>query len=212
MLKLILLPGMDGTGKLFESLANRLSATYEIEVVEYPTDRCLSYTELKSLVQSVIPISRSFVLLAESFSTPLAVTIAADNPSNLKGLILCTGFVSRPLLGWRRFIASYLAPILLSRPVPDSAIRAFLADSSASRELLTAIRSAVASVDPKVLSDRLHSILTCDVRTDLDKIHSPVFYLQATRDRLVSPSCFEAIRGIKPGVTAAQIAGPHLIL
>lgn len=125
MLKLILLPGMDGTGKLFESLANRLSATYEIEVVEYPTDRCLSYTELKSLVQSVIPISRSFVLLAESFSTPLAVTIAADNPSNLKGLILCTGFVSRPLLGWRRFIASYLAPILLSRPVPDSAIRAF---------------------------------------------------------------------------------------
>jgi pimeloyl-[acyl-carrier protein] methyl ester esterase len=83
--KLILLPGMDGTGELFKDLLAKLSGEFETEVVRYPTDRYLSYQQLKELVQISTPASAPYVLVAESFSTPLAVLCTAGRP-NLKGL------------------------------------------------------------------------------------------------------------------------------
>ena len=212
MLKLILLPGMDGTGKLFEPLANRLNPTFAIQVVQYPTDQCLSYTELERLVQSALPASQPFVILAESFSTPLSVMCAAHNPPNLKGLILCAGFVTTPVRGWRRFLYSRLAPIVLNRALPDIVIRSFLAGSGAPPSLQTAIQSAISSVKPNVLVHRLHTILTCNVRAELATVAVPILYLQAKQDRLVKTSCLNEIQRIKPSLTVEQLRGPHLLL
>jgi pimeloyl-ACP methyl ester carboxylesterase len=212
MPKLILLPGMDGTGKLFEPLTNQFDSTSDIEVVEYPADQSLSYPDLINLVRSAIPQSEPFVLLAESFSSPLAVMCAASGPSNLKGLILCAGFVSSTVYGWRQSIYSRLASLILKRTPPDIVIRSFLVGPNASTALLAAIRSAISSVDSKVLAHRLRTILTCDARAYLAKVQVPMLYLQATQDRLVGPSCLEEIRHIKPQMTVEQIGGPHLLL
>ena len=86
--KLILLPGMDGTGELFADFVKALP-NLEIEVMRYPTDRHLSYEQLVPIVRSGISASEPFVFVAESFSTPLAIKLAADNPSNLKGVVIC---------------------------------------------------------------------------------------------------------------------------
>jgi hypothetical protein len=212
MLKLILLPGMDGTGKLFEPLTTHLNSSFEIEAVEYPTDQCLTYPELERMIQSSIPASQPFAILAESFSTPLAVMCAARNPPNLKGLILCAGFVSSPVRGLRRSLYSCLAPIVLNRTPPNTVIRTFLAGPNAPPELLTAIQSAISSVDRKVLLYRLRTILTCDARPELAKVTVPILYLQAKQDRLINPSCLDEIRRIKPSLTVEQLTGPHLLL
>jgi pimeloyl-[acyl-carrier protein] methyl ester esterase len=103
--KLVLLPGMDGTGNLFADFVEALPDTFEVEVVHYPNNVCLSYTELMTFVQSAAPPSEPFVLVAESFSTPLAIQYAATNPPDLRGLVICAGFVTTPLQGWRRFLA-----------------------------------------------------------------------------------------------------------
>ena len=211
-MKLILLPGMDGTGKLFEDFSKLLSTTYEIEVVQYPSNECRSYSELECLVLSAIPVSAPFVIVAESFSSPLAVLCAARRPSNLKGLVICAGFVCSPVRGWRRYVFLRLTRILFSRHLPDPAISFFLTGRNSPPALLAAVRSAISSVKPKVLSDRLLTILGCDVRAELLKIDIPILYLRAKQDRLVRLVCLQEIQRIRPQVMVEEIQGPHLLL
>ena len=70
-LRFVLLPGMDGTGELFADFVDALPKSFETVRVRYPADRCLSYSELEELVQAAC--SEPFMLVAESFSTPLAI-------------------------------------------------------------------------------------------------------------------------------------------
>ncbi len=86
--KLVLLPGMDGTGELFDSFVKALPQSFTTEIVRYPPNRCLTSSELLHLVDSNAFGSEPFVLIAESFSSPLAIQWAATNPLNLKGLVI----------------------------------------------------------------------------------------------------------------------------
>lgn len=51
-LRAVLLPGMDGTGELFSEFVAALPVGLESVTVRYPTDRCLSYSELEELVRA----------------------------------------------------------------------------------------------------------------------------------------------------------------
>jgi len=88
----------------------------------------------------------------------------------------------------------------------------FLVGPGAPQSLHTAVRAAIRSVKPKVLTVRLRQILAVDARIALGKVSVPILYIQAKQDRMVGPSCLEEIRGIKPQVDVACIEGPHLIL
>ena len=76
---LVLLPGLDGTGLLFQPLVECLPDAIEPVVVSYPPDQKLGYEELLPLVLERLPAA-PFVLLGESFSGPLAVMAAATAP------------------------------------------------------------------------------------------------------------------------------------
>jgi pimeloyl-[acyl-carrier protein] methyl ester esterase len=211
-LKVVLLPGMDGTGKMFADFVKALPETFDVETVSYPVDQCLSYSELLGLVQSFVPRSERYVIVAESFSTPLAIQWAATNPPNLKGIVLCAGFVVSPVQGWLRSVCSYLAPLLFVVALPKSVARFLLVGSNASISLVATVRTAVSSVKSTVMSARLRAVLACDARAELAQVTMPILYLQATEDRLVNRVCVEEIRRIRPQTTVAAIAGPHLIL
>ena len=73
---LILLPGMDGTGQLFEPLVSALAGEFEIKVVTYPTSTPLGYSELEAIAREAIPKEGSYVILGESFSGPIAIALA----------------------------------------------------------------------------------------------------------------------------------------
>jgi pimeloyl-ACP methyl ester carboxylesterase len=209
--RLVLLPGMDGTGDLFADFVSALPDGFETGIVRYPTEVFLSYSELMPLVQSFAPASEPFVLVAESFSTPLAIQFAATNPPNLKGLVLCAGFASSPTRGWMRFIGSLLAPLLFRMGLPDFAAKHWLVGPDASPGLLSAVKSAISSVQPEVLSARFSAVLDCDARGDLSRVAVPILCLQAQKDRLVPAFSLDEIRRIKPLVTVREISGPHLL-
>jgi pimeloyl-[acyl-carrier protein] methyl ester esterase len=107
---LVLLPGLDGTGKLFTELLRALDCRVASIVVPYPTDVALGYDELETLVRAALPAQGSYVLLGESFSGPLAIRIAARPPPGLVGLILSVTFASNPYprWAWARSLAAYL--------------------------------------------------------------------------------------------------------
>jgi pimeloyl-[acyl-carrier protein] methyl ester esterase len=209
---LVLLPGMDGTGKLFADFAAALPGSFVTVTVTYPPDRLLSYAELVELVRAACPAAEPFVLVAESFSTPLAIQYAATNPANLKGVVLVAGFASGPVRGWRRFLVRLLAPILFRMPPPDFAVRRWLVGRGASATLVAAVGAAVSSVRPKVMAERLRMVLSCDVQAEFGRVKVPMWCVQARQDRVVSFLRGEELRRMNPAMEVAVIDGPHLLL
>jgi pimeloyl-[acyl-carrier protein] methyl ester esterase len=211
-LRLILLPGMDGTGELFSEFAAALAGEFEIATVRYPTEQCLSYSELEGFVRAACSITGPFVLLAESYSTPLAIKYAASNPENLVGLVLCAGFATSPMRGWRRYLGWLLAPLMFRILLPNLAAKLWLVGPEASSSLLRSVRSAVSSVKPKVLAARLRGVLACEVRSEMGRVTVPVLYIQAKQDRLIGAACLDELLRIKPQMTVTALEGPHLLL
>src|SRR5690349_18711401 len=95
-MRLVLLPGLDGTGELFAPFTDALAGV-NVQVISYPPDRPMNYAGHEAHVRERLPKSEDYVLLAESFSGPVGISIDASAPSNLRGLILCCSFASNPL-------------------------------------------------------------------------------------------------------------------
>jgi pimeloyl-[acyl-carrier protein] methyl ester esterase len=202
---------MHGSGELFADFASALPTSFDTHSLSYPNDVLLSNLELLDLIRSFVPASEPYILLAESFSTPLAIQFAATNPPNLKGLILCAGFATSPVRGAIRFLAPYLAPVLPFLPA-GVAGAIMVSGSHAPDSILGRLRGAIDSVRPAVLVDRVQSVLACDVLDDLRRVTVPILYMQAAHDRLVSPVCLEEMRRVKPEIEVAVLNGAHVLL
>jgi pimeloyl-ACP methyl ester carboxylesterase len=210
--RLVLLPGLDGTGELFAGLVNALGDRLTAKSVRYPSDESLSLVELAGLVVCGLPASEPLVIVAESFSTPVAIFCAAKHPTNLEGLVLCAGFAASPVHRWLRFLVLWGSRLWRASWTPDFAFRFLLTGTDAPQALIPQVRRAVSSVRPRVLSRRISAVLTCDVLKELSEVTVPILYIQAEQDRLVPPSCFDAIYRINPRTQRESIAGPHLLL
>jgi pimeloyl-[acyl-carrier protein] methyl ester esterase len=203
---------MDGTGDLFSEFIACLPAGFDVAVVRYPATCPFPYAELEHLVRESCPQSEPFVLIAESFSTPLALQYAATNPANLRGIVLCAGFATSPVRGWRRLLASLLASFMFRIPLPGCAAKRWLVGAHASPSLLASVSAAISSVKAEVLSARLRAVLGCDVRKAVSQIRASILYIRAGQDRLVGSGSMEELRQIRPQMEVTVIEGPHLLL
>ena len=208
----MLLPGLDGTGDLFRDFVRVLPPAVDVLTIRYPVDRCLPYSELIDVVRATCPPSVPIVLLAESFSTPLAIQYAGTNPANLKAIVLCAGFATSPMQGLQRLFYSLITPILFRIKLPEFAARLWLVGADAPPSLVNAIQTTVASVQPEVLVARVRAVFACDVRTELKQVTVPILYIQAKQDRLVNAASAEKIKQIKPQTEVVTVDGPHLLL
>lgn len=211
-MKLILLPGMDGTGALFVPFIAALQGEFDTLVVCYPRQRVLSYVELERLVRSELPDSEPFVLVAESFSSPVAIRLAVSAPENLKGVVLCAGFISSPLQGLKRLAALALAPIVFRFSPPSRVLRWFLIGRNDEQSLVNSIRATLSDVKSRVLAARLRFVLNCDERTNLRRLELPILFLRPTQDQVIPDASFQEICATNPGVEMVEVQGPHLIL
>jgi pimeloyl-[acyl-carrier protein] methyl ester esterase len=209
---LVLLPGLDGTGELFKDFIAALPKSCTATIVAYPTDRFLSYSDLRPFVSAAIPQSERIVLVAESFSTPLAVWYAATNPPNLIAVVICAGFVGSPVHDWSGIVRALAKPWLFSLRPPRTIVEYLLLGQNAAPDLLEKLRQALHVVSPDVLSGRVHEVLDCDARDDLRRTKVPLLYLEASNDRLLSSSCKEEFSQIRPDVFFKSVPAPHLLL
>jgi pimeloyl-ACP methyl ester carboxylesterase len=166
--------------------------------------------ELFPFVVDAIPGTQPFVLLAESFSTPLAVRLAATNPASLKGLVICAGFIRNPVRGWLRHTKILHTSLFRVSP-PRFVIEHFLIGAHAPRELRNEVRRALRSVSPAVAASRVQAVMACDVSAQLLRVRVPILYLQADNDRLVGKSSFQEIQELKPDTTLVSIAAAHFV-
>jgi pimeloyl-ACP methyl ester carboxylesterase len=208
-LTLVLLPGMDGSGLLFAEFVAALGTDVEARIVRYPPQTPLGYAELETLVRAALPSDRPFVLLAESFSGPLAISIAAAAPATLRGLILCCTFARLPLpLGLRA----------LARWVPTSSLRAgrwtahVLFGRHATPARLATLTAAVESLTPAVRAARLRALLDVDARDQLARIEVPTLCLHAADDRIMPRAAARLLVKRIPRATLHELAAPHGLL
>lgn len=207
---LVLLPGLDGTGKLFSEFVKSLGSSVDSRIVAYPKDRALGYDELEALVLAALPRDRRFILLGESFSGPIAIRIAARSPAGLVALILCGTFAKNPFpwLGWARPLAAYLPLKSLPRWV-----RAPLMWGSASpRRAPAQADRAIAGVAPAVIRHRIAALLAVDESPALARIRVPTLVLIARHDRVISRAATRRMVDGLPGARLAEFDGPHLLL
>jgi len=207
---LILLPGLDGTGKLYVDFLAELGPRFETRVIAYPKTTPLGYDELEHLVRAALPRDRAYVLCGESFSGPLAIRIAAGGPPSLAGLILCATFSRNPFprLGWARPLAPYLPLKALPRW-----IRAPLMWGSFSpMRAPSGLERAVADVSATVLRRRIAELLEVDESAALRRVASRTLVLRALRDRVISRATTRHMLDALPYADVADIDGPHLLL
>ncbi len=206
---LVLLPGMDGTGELFAPLLRALHPSIPTVVVRYPEGPG-DYAAHEIVARAALPSRHPYVLLGESFSGPVAVSIAASRPEHCVGVILCASFLTspNPLLRPLRPILSWWPP----QKVPSFAAETLLMGRFATPALREAHRQALGQASPATLVARLDAIATVDVRAALESVQVPVLYLRATEDRLVPSAAGEAVMRHARQGQIVDIEGPHFLL
>jgi pimeloyl-ACP methyl ester carboxylesterase len=207
---IILLPGLDGTGKLFNRFVLALGANVDTQIVAYPVNRSLGYAELEILVRAALPTDRPYFLLGESFSGPIAIRIAADPPPGLLGVILCVTFAKNPypLLGWARPLAAWL-PI---RSLPRWVRAPFMWGMPSADGAPAQSERATAGVDEVVLRHRIAALLAVDETAGLARIQIPTLVLSASGDRVIPRAATMHMLRTQPRALSIEIVGPHLLL
>src|SRR5688572_27133984 len=162
-MKLVLLPGLDGTGCLYKPLTQILPPEFSYLVISYPKDKPHSYAELVELVKLQLQAQEDYVLVAESFSGPVAIELAATRPANLKALVLSATFISNPSTVPRSVRALLRGPFFRLEP-PQFFIERYFLGPKPPRHLLESFRSVRHSVPAEVLAFRMRSVLNVDVR------------------------------------------------
>lgn len=211
MTVLVVLPGLDGTATLLSAFKEAVSPIFDsVQLVSYPSGQKASYAELEQIARNALPTEKPFVLLGESFSGPIAISIAANPPKNLIGLVLSATFARNPVMLLRPF--SELARFAPVRMMPSVLLSWMLLGKWATPKLESLLRNALKNVSPDVLRDRAAAALMVDTSAFLGKINVPVLYLRASRDRLITRAVGNEISKGIPQAKIVEISGPHLLL
>jgi len=207
---LVLLPGLDGTGKRLTCFIDALGEHVAHEIIGYPDGQPLGYEELELRVREALPKDRPFVLLGESFGGPIAMRIAATAPPGMVGVVLCGTFAKNPyrLLGW----ASPLICLFPLKSMPRW-LRALLMWGSCDPGRAPAqSERAIAGLAAGVLRRRLSALLSVDASERARRITLPALILYARHDRLVPYRATACLSSLMPHAELVAVDGPHLLL
>lgn len=204
----LLLPGMDGTGELFAPLEIHLDPGIGARVVAFPRDQPRSYDEL--LAELTVPAG-PFAIVAESFSGPLGIRLAAAHRDRVRALVLVATFVRNPsaIAGWMRAL---LGRRLFKMRPPDVVLRWGLLGMDAGDDDLSALRAALLSVEPDVMAERLREIVAVDVSEEFAEGTVPVLYIAGGRDRLVGARVMAQMKRLRADMQTEVLDAPHLVL
>jgi pimeloyl-[acyl-carrier protein] methyl ester esterase len=211
---IIFLPGIDGTGVSFEPFAKVLPPDVIVKVIRYPTDRLLSFEETVQCARNQIQSGqKDVIVLAESFSGPVAIALVASGQLRAKCVILCATFARAPGPALLKILSCLPLELLLKIPFPRFLLKQVVEGEEEAADLFLSMWARVKTMVPaKVLVHRLKVISQVDVRQWLPKLTIPCCYIQATSDRAVPSSCLFDFTEAISDLRVKRIRGPHFIL
>jgi pimeloyl-ACP methyl ester carboxylesterase len=191
----LLIPGLDGTGRLFSQQVAPLQDRYRVRAWEFSKR---SRFELADLVQELAEGTRqeapgTIAVVGESFGGAVAISFVLACPERVRSLTLVNAFpVYRNRL--RINLASRFFPALrwpgLGR-LKDLIADRILASEGVSPEGRRTYYEGLRGVDPAGYRQRLEIIRNVDLVERLPEIKVPTLLMASGRDKLV-PSVREA--------------------
>lgn len=206
-MKLVLLPGMDGTGDLFEEFLSYYDG--ENLVIPLPQDGPQDHLSLARAIEMQLP-NEDFILLAESFSGGIVPELLKRSLANIKGVIFVASFLSCP--------NRYLLPIvkvlplkaLASAPLSKIGHKFLLLGQHASEALLLKFITVIKSIPEHILKSRL--AVMSQQRLPQGNFEVPTVYIQAMSDRLIMPRKSRELCNLFKNIEYIEIDGPHFVL
>ena len=205
--KIVVLPGLDGMAALRSEFCAQLSPEFDACAIEYPAD-LVRYDDLFNWIKANLP-GQDYIIVAESFSGPLAIQIAAERPSQLKGLVFVASFAKAPrklpaaVLGLLRLVPFHLKVFsVMAQPVmmgrwSNAAFTKLFHDTNQ-------------KVPGSTIRGRIGEVLSVDCTAKLALIDVAYIYLGASHDRPVPRHAADDFRQVAQSVGIVE--GPHFLL
>jgi pimeloyl-ACP methyl ester carboxylesterase len=215
----LLIPGLDGTGRLYFGQIPSLSEKYNVLAYEF---RARERFELSDLVEEVAAVTESeraesVLIVAESFGGLVALQFALDYPERIRQMALINTFPFYRKRARIRVGCGFAG--LMSKPLPrrlkDFIVDRTLASEGSLQPDRRQYRDAVGHVHYPAYCRRLQLVRDIDLRCRLREIVVPTCLFASGRDKLV-PSITEAqyMHSLLPNSTIYEFpnAGHALLL
>lgn len=204
-MRVVLLPGLNGSSDLFRPLLDELDDV-SIQVLELSAEGPQDHDSLAASLHRQLG-EAPFILLGESFSGAIAYRIALQQPTGLRGVIFAASFLSCP---------SALLPLVRHLPIPRSlstltaALKIFCVGRDVSDDLLQQLKQEIRLIPDALLRARLHSL--AELRAPQQRLALPALHLWPQQDRLVSHGVAGQLAEYCSDLRKVSIEGPHFIL
>jgi pimeloyl-[acyl-carrier protein] methyl ester esterase len=206
-LDVLLLPGFHGSTTLFDALVRVAPPWARPVPMALPVEPLDSYQSIFTIAVASVRSLSTPIIVAESFSGPLAVLLARELETEVSLLVLVNTFVRfpypriRPLLPWAALGRWGRAP---------AALRPLLAGGNA--HWAARLSAEAFAVPRNVFDARVAAVVHADVVREFSGLTCRTVILVGTKDRLIGPSCAGEMCALRPDAIAEKIDAPHLLL
>lgn len=207
--RLCLLPGLDGTGRLYAPLRAALAQAgdADVEMLAYDNTQFQGYSALADALEpSLLRRHDDVVLVTESLAGLLGVLLAYRHPERVRALVMAASFV----LPLSRVGAALVERLPVLTP-PLFALERLLAGRGLPPPLHAEFEAIVAGMPLPVLRQRAMAALRVDVSRELAALDMPVLYLQARHDRLIWPHAGREVLRLARNARHAVVDAPHFL-
>ena len=206
-MRLLLIPGLDGTGQLFRRLVDALAGRVAATIVSLPLNGGRTHADVAARITEALGDGPA-VLLGESFSGPAAIMVAAKSPAHVKGLVLASTFVEPPLPPFLIAVLARIDP----KWFPAALLRAFMMGRWGDDALARELEELVDILPAETIRARLQAVACVDVRDDVQRIGCPILVLEPQHDWLVPTRSLRSSTRDCAHVRIKEMAGPHMLL
>jgi len=192
---LVLVPGMDGTGRLFYRQVPLLARSFRVATYALRNDASSMATlvdDLERVIVAVAPETRRATVVGESFGGALAMSFALARPGQVDRLVVLNSF---PYFApqFRLRLARYGLGLIpwgaLSLIRRATAFR--LHSAHTHRDEIRRFMQMTAAASRAGYLNRLQLLMSYDLRGRLHELRPPTLFLAADQDHLV-PSVTQA--------------------
>jgi pimeloyl-ACP methyl ester carboxylesterase len=192
---LVLVPGIDGTGRLFHRQVSPLGQRYRVATYALRDDAPsmdVLVEDLADVVDVVSPAAHPAVILGESFGGTVALSFALAHPQRVAALVVLNSFPRfLPQLRLRLAIAVLRAVPWQTMPMVRRLTAFRLHSRFTHRTEIRRFLELTRETSRAGYIARLRILQQYDVRDRLGEIRTPTLFLASERDHLV-PSVQQA--------------------
>lgn len=208
---LVLVPGLDGTGLMFERQVPRLQRRFAVTAVRLRDDaqRMSDLVEdLHRAVSAASPDGRPVTLFGESFGGTLAMSYTLAHPDRVQRLVILNSFAVETQ--WRLWLAHHLLRVTPWNVMPVvrrlNARRMF--SRATSRDDIRLANRLLRASTRQGYRSRIGILRQYDLRARLRELETPVLFLAGDRDSLI-PSVAQArlMASLAPRSTVKVLEG-----